>query len=41
MDTETMNKAAEQASTVARALPYLRRYSGATTGPAAPTVGPA
>ena len=30
MDTETMNKAAEQASTVARALPYPRRYSGAT-----------
>jgi acetylglutamate kinase len=30
MDTETMNKAAEQASTVARALPYLRRYAGAT-----------
>jgi len=30
MDTATMNKAAEQASTVARALPYLRRYAGAT-----------
>ncbi len=30
MDTETMNKAAEQARTVARALPYLRRYAGAT-----------
>jgi acetylglutamate kinase len=30
MDTETMNKAAEQASIVARALPYLRRYAGAT-----------
>ena len=30
MDIATMNKAAEQASTVARALPYLRRYAGAT-----------
>jgi acetylglutamate kinase len=30
MDTDTMNKAAEQASIVARALPYLRRYAGAT-----------
>jgi acetylglutamate kinase len=30
MDTETMNKAAEQARIVARALPYLRRYAGAT-----------
>jgi acetylglutamate kinase len=30
MDSETMNKAAEQARTVARALPYLRRYAGAT-----------
>ena len=30
MDTAAMNKAAEQASTVARALPYLRRYAGAT-----------
>jgi acetylglutamate kinase len=30
MDQDTMNKAAEQARTVARALPYLRRYAGAT-----------
>jgi acetylglutamate kinase len=30
MDEATMNKAAEQAHTVARALPYLRRYAGAT-----------
>ena len=30
MDTQTMNKAAEQARIVARALPYLRRYAGAT-----------
>ncbi len=30
MDQDTMNKAAEQARIVARALPYLRRYAGAT-----------
>jgi acetylglutamate kinase len=30
MDEATMNKAAEQAHIVARALPYLRRYAGAT-----------
>ena len=30
MDTATINKAAEQARIVARALPYLRRYAGAT-----------
>jgi acetylglutamate kinase len=30
MDPATMNKAAEQAHVVARALPYLRRYAGAT-----------
>jgi acetylglutamate kinase len=30
MDEATMTKAAEQAHTVARALPYLRRYAGAT-----------
>jgi acetylglutamate kinase len=30
MDEVTMTKAAEQAHTVARALPYLRRYAGAT-----------
>jgi acetylglutamate kinase len=30
MDSETMNRAAEQAHIVARALPYLRRYAGAT-----------
>jgi len=30
MDQDTMNKAAEQAHIVARALPYLRRYAGAT-----------
>jgi acetylglutamate kinase len=30
MDPATMNKAAEQAHIVARALPYLRRYAGAT-----------
>jgi acetylglutamate kinase len=30
MDSETMSRAAEQAHIVARALPYLRRYAGAT-----------
>jgi acetylglutamate kinase len=30
MDQATMNKAAEQAQIVARVLPYLRRYAGAT-----------
>jgi acetylglutamate kinase len=30
MDAATMTKAAEQAQIVARALPYLRRYAGAT-----------
>jgi acetylglutamate kinase len=30
MDQATMNRAAEQAHIVARALPYLRRYAGAT-----------
>ncbi len=30
MDTDTLTKAAEQAHIVARALPYLRRYAGAT-----------
>ena len=30
MDPATMTKAAEQAHIVARALPYLRRYAGAT-----------
>jgi acetylglutamate kinase len=30
MDTATLNQAAEQAQIVARALPYLRRYAGAT-----------
>ncbi len=30
MDEATMNKAAEQAQIVAHALPYLRRYAGAT-----------
>jgi acetylglutamate kinase len=30
MDEATMKRAAEQANTVARALPYLRRYAGAT-----------
>jgi acetylglutamate kinase len=30
MNEDTLKKAAEQAHTVARALPYLRRYAGAT-----------
>jgi len=30
MDSEAMSRAAEQAHVVARALPYLRRYAGAT-----------